>query len=113
MEFVLAALIGWCGTNWWRRWWWPYPWPWPWPWPGPPDPDPRPGPDPGPYILNGLRDGLIGAVAGVIAYSVLGNHFASAGVIGLALVSFAGGKVGADLIGGVIDMMTPKSTEKR
>jgi uncharacterized membrane protein YdjX (TVP38/TMEM64 family) len=56
---------------------------------------------------------LIGAVVGVIAYSVLGNHFASAGLPGLALVSFAGGKFGADLLGGVIDMVTSKATAKR
>lgn len=89
MEFVFAALMGWCGTRWWR-----------WPWPGP-----GPGPDPDPWY-RGLRDGLIGAVIGAVTYAALGAHFTSAGMIGIALLGFSGGKVGADILGGAIDMLT-------
>lgn len=34
-------------------------------------------------------------------------------MFGIALLGFAGGKVGADLIGGIIDMMSSKVTSKR
>jgi hypothetical protein len=96
MDFVFAALVGWCGTRWPR---WPFPWP-----PGP-DPDPR-GPHPDPWRV--LRDGVIGAIAGAVVYGVLGNHFTSAGMVGIAILSFAAGRVAADIVGGAIDMAMPR-----
>jgi hypothetical protein len=52
---------------------------------------------------------LISAAAGIIAFAVLGAHFAGAGMPGIALLSFAGGKVGADIVGGAIGIMSAKN----
>lgn len=84
MELAFAAMMGWCGTR----------------VPGRP---PKPDPDPEPWWRI-IALGVIGAIAGVVVVAALGSHFASAGMFGTALLALGGGRVGADIVGGIMDM---------
>jgi hypothetical protein len=90
MEFAFAAMMGWCGTR------------------VPGRPPIGPDPDPEPWWRT-IALGVIGAVAGVIVVAALGNHFASAGMFGTALLALGGGRVGADIVGGVMNMGANRS----
>ena len=85
MTWLFAALIGWCGTKypgWWRN---------------PPPPDPEPW-------WRNIMVGLVGAGGGVLAINLIGAGMPDAGIIGVALASFAGGAVGAEVLGGVLNV---------
>jgi len=82
MEFGFAAMMGWCGTKWpgWR-------------------PGPKPDPDPEPWW--NLVDGVIGAIGGVVAWVVFGPMFPESGMLGMSVISFAGGVFLSSLASGV------------
>jgi hypothetical protein len=94
MEYVLVALAGWVGSG----------------WPvaassrgrggaGLPNPD-----DPNPPLcwVCGL---VVGAVAAVIFWALLGRQIApDGGLIPMVLVGFLAGSAGASLVGGVLDL---------
>jgi len=92
MDWLVIAIIGWCGTGWPRR------------FPGGGgtgggfDPD-NPWPPNCP-----MCGGVIGAVAALVVNYAVGAHFANAGFIGMAIISFAAGSVGNSLIGGLVGM---------
>ena len=90
MDMIFAAMIGWCGTRWWR---WPFP--------------PHPDPDPEPWWRS-LLIGAIGAVTGILTVAALGPSFPNSGMYGTALLAFAGGKVGSDILGGLLNMAMGK-----
>jgi hypothetical protein len=91
MEWLVYAIIGWCGTG----------------WPrhfgggtggGGVDPD-NPWPPNCP-----MCGGVIGAISAVVLNYVIGAHFADAGFFATALISFAAGSVGNSLVGGIVGM---------
>lgn len=92
MDWLVIALIGWCGTGWPRR------------FPGggtggggfPDDPWP-----PDCWVCAGV----IGALSALVINWVVGAHFANAGFVGMAVISFAAGSVGNSLIGGLVGLM--------
>ena len=88
MEYLLAGIIGWCGTYWPRR----FPLPAPGPYPNPDDPWPPNCPVCGP---------IIGAIAAVILWMVLKEEFGE-GLGQLVVISFFGGAFGSSLIGGLL-----------
>lgn len=83
MEMAFAAMMGWCGTKW--PGWWRGPRP--------------PGPDPEPWWS--LVDGVIGAIGGVVAWVVFGPLFPESGLLGISVISFAGGVFLGSLASGV------------
>ncbi len=88
-ELILAAIIGWCGTYWPRR----------FPLPVPPGPYPNPD-DPWPPNCP-VCGAIIGAIAAVVLWLVLGDQFGDT-VLDVAVVSFFGGAFGATLVGGLM-----------
>ena len=89
-NYLLAAIIGWCGTG------WPIRFPIP---PGGGGGGGEPGDigPPGCKVCNQLA----GAVSAVILVAVVGPSFESTGLLGLAAISFFGGSFGANLLGGL------------
>jgi len=90
MDWLVYALIGWCGTGWPRR------------FPGGTgggfDPD-NPWPPNCP-----MCGGVIGAIAALVVNYLVGPQFASNGFFAMALISFAAGSVGNSLVGGIVGM---------
>ena len=92
MEWLVYAIIGYCGTRWPRR------------FPGGGgtgggfDPD-----DPWPPNCP-MCGGIIGAISAVVVIYLAGAQFANAGFFAMAVISFAAGVVGDSLIGGVVGM---------
>ena len=88
MEYLLAAIAGWCGTGWPIR------------FPiggggGTPD-DPWPDNCP----VCGM---VIGAIAGVVIYLVVGPQYGAAGaLVPTAVLGFLGGSFGSSLVRGVM-----------
>lgn len=48
--------------------------------------------------------GVIGAISAIVINSLVGEHFASAGFLGMAVISFAAGSVGNSLVGGIVGL---------
>jgi hypothetical protein len=95
IDWLVPAIIGWCGTG------------WPFPFPrgggtggggGGFDPD-NPWPPNCP-----MCGGVIGAISAIVINSLVGEHFASAGFLGMVLISFAAGSVGNSLVGGIVGL---------
>lgn len=76
--FVLAALVGWCGTPWPKR--------WPWPWPPPPDPNP-------------WMSKIIGVIGGVLGGWALGAMSGAEGVVAVAIGAWVGSVLLNDIYG--------------
>jgi len=90
MEYVLAAIVGWCGTGWPIR----------FPSVG------GGGIEPGDWPPNCPMCGrLVGAIAGVIVVNVLGSMYADAGFLGTVTLAFFGGSFGSQLVGGILSMV--------
>lgn len=93
MDWLVYAIIGWCGTG------------WPFRFPfgggtggGGTDPD-------NPWPPNcAICGGVIGAIAALVIYYVVGPQFASNGFFAMAAISFAAGSVGNSLVGGIVGM---------
>lgn len=95
MDWLIPALIGWCGTG----------WPWRIPIPrggGGTDPD-NPWPDNCP-----MCGGIIGALSAVLVVILLQRNAFIDNVAGLTIVSLAAGKVGSDIVGTVLGMARRK-----
>lgn len=95
MDYVLAAIVGWCGTG------WPI---WPFPRVGGGgsgfDPD-------SPWPPNCWVCGkLWGSLAAILTLATLGSHYANEGLLGTVALSFFGGSFGASLVSGVGRMVT-------
>lgn len=96
MDWIIPAIIGWCGTK------------WPWRFPGGSgggggfDPD-------NPWPPNCPQCGaVIGALSAVLVVNVLRVPLADAGIIGTTIVSLAAGKVGSDIVGTVVGLFRGK-----
>ena len=72
MEMAFAAMMGWCGTKW--PGWWRVP---------------HPHPDPEPWW--DLAYGVLGAIGGIAAHSVLQPVLVDGGFVANAATSFFGG----------------------
>jgi len=90
MEWILPAIIGWCGTR----------------WPihfgggggGGFDPD-------NPWPPNCPVCGpIIGAISAVILVAVIGSQYKEAGFLGTVAISFFGGNFGSNLVGSIVGM---------
>ena len=96
MDWILAGIVGWCGTGWPRR------------FPGGGgggggfDPD-NPWPPNCP-----MCSGFLGIIGGIVTYAVLGQHFASAGMLGTVALAFFGGSFAADVVNTVAMQMGGK-----
>jgi hypothetical protein len=87
MEYALAAIIGWCGTGWPIR----------FPGGGGGGWDPSdPWPDNCPVC--GM---IIGAIAGVVIWAVIGPEIAGEGLAEILVLSFFGGSFGSSLVRGI------------
>lgn len=87
MEFILAAIVGWCGTGWPRR------------FPG----GSGPGGDPDPWPTNCPKClGVLGIIGGVGTVALLGPTFASAGMLGTVTLAFFGGSFLADVVSSAV-----------
>jgi hypothetical protein len=83
--YLIAAIVGWCGTGWPRHW-----------------PGGGGTPEPGwPDWWCPKCGGLIGAISAVILVAVLGSHVETAGLGGLIAFSFFAGSFGHSLVGTV------------
>ena len=99
MDWIIPALIGWCGTYWPRR----------LPFPvggggGGFDPD---NPWPPNCIVCG---GIIGSLGAVIINILVGPIIAEAGFFASALTSFAAGSAINGLVGGLVGMIRGKTS---
>lgn len=98
-EYILAAIVGWCGTYWPRR------------WPLPPGPSPYPNPD-DPWPPNcPVCGAIIGAIAGVILWKVLEPRYGD-GFLEVAVMAFFGGAFGASLVGGLLGLVRGRPAAK-
>jgi hypothetical protein len=87
MDWILAGIIGWCGTG------------WPIHFRG----GGGGGVEPGDWPPNCWVCGpLIGAISGIVIVYALGSHYAEAGLLGTATLAFFGGSFGSKLVGGVV-----------
>ena len=92
MDYVLAAIVGWCGWGW-------------------PIRSPR---------VGGSGDGIgpdwpdncppcgqfLGSLAAILTLVVLGSHYANEGLLGTVTLAFFGGSFGSSLVSGVGRMVT-------
>jgi hypothetical protein len=88
--YLIAAIAGWCGTGWPRRW---------------PGGGGGGGGEPGDWPPNCWVCGpIVGAISAVILVAVLGPAVESAGLGGLMAFSFLAGSFGNTLVGGGVRM---------
>lgn len=92
MQWLLLAIIGWCGTG------------WPWRFGGrgggtSPDPD-NPWP-PNCWVCGGL----IGSLSAIVIYPMVSTLVADAGFTGMVVTAFAAGSFGNSLVGGIVGMV--------
>ncbi len=90
--YLVAAIVGWCGTGWPLRF---------------PRPSGGGGIEPGDIGPPGCIwcNGIVGAISAVILVAVLGSTFESTGLFGLATLSFFGGSFGASVVAGARNLM--------
>lgn len=90
MDYILAAIVGWCGTGWPIRF---------------PSVGGGGGVEPGDWPPNCPMCGaFVGAIAGVLTLVVLGAAFKDAGLIGTVVLAFFGGSFGSRVVGAVVGM---------
>jgi hypothetical protein len=89
MDWIIPAIVGWCGTG----------WPWRFPFPsgggGGFDPD---NPWPPNCPMCGLVTKLAGAILAVVIVNVLAGNEVINGLAAVTVVSLAAGKVGGDIV---------------
>jgi len=98
MDWLIPAIIGWCGTR------------WPWRFPLPPgggggggfDPD---NPWPPNCPMCGLVTSIAGAVAAVVINQALAGNDLLGGLAAVTVISLAAGKVGGDVVNGLAGMV--------
>ena len=91
MDWILAAIVGWCGTGWPIRF----------------HGGSGSGVEPGDWPPNCPMCGrIIGALAGIVTVYALGAHFANAGMLGTVALAFFGGSFGCQVIGGIRGMLS-------
>lgn len=91
-DFILAGIIGWCGTRWPIRF---------------PPPPGGGGGEPGDWPPNCPMCGqIVGAISAIILVAVLGARLEGNGLLGLATLAFFGGNFGSNLIGSLRSMMS-------
>jgi hypothetical protein len=80
MNMAFAAMMGWCGTMWpgWFLWWLIH------------HGGRPPIPDPEPWWRNLVR-GVIGAIGGIGAVTIIGPDFQDPGLVGTGVLAFFGG----------------------
>jgi len=89
MDWILAAIVGWCGTG----------------WPIRIRGGGGGGVEPGDWPPNCWVCGpLVGAIAGVVIVYALGGYYAEAGMLGTVALAFFGGSFASTLLGGVRSM---------
>ncbi len=99
MDWIIPAIVGWCGTG----------WPWRFPFPsggggtGPDDPWPPNCP------MCGLITKIAGAILAVIIVNVLAGNELINGLAAMTVVSLAAGKVGGDIVNALGGMAFRKS----
>src|SRR5690606_25344792 len=99
MDWIIPAIVGWCGTG----------WPWRFPCPsggggtGPDDPWPPTCP------MCGLITKIAGAILAVIIVNVLAGNELINGLAAVTVVSLAAGKVGGDIVNALGGMAFRKS----
>ncbi|HXU29680.1 MAG TPA: hypothetical protein VN851_03795 [Thermoanaerobaculia bacterium] len=94
MDYVLAAIVGWCGTG------WPIRFPHIGGGTGGFDPD-------FPWPPNCWACGkLWGSLAAILTVAALGSHFANEGLLATVTLSFFGGSFGSSLVSGLGRMVT-------
>jgi len=92
MDWVLAAIVGWCGTG----------WPIHFKWGGGGG-----GVEPGDWPPNCWVCGpLVGAISGIVLVAVLGPRYPEAGFLGTVALAFFGGSFGSSLVGGVVSLFS-------
>ena len=91
MQWLLLAIIGWCGTG------------WPWHFRGGGgsgnDPD-NPWP-PNCWVCGGI----IGSLSAIVIYPMVSSLVTDAGFTGMVVTAFAAGSFGNSLVGGVVGMI--------
>ena len=96
MDWLIPAIIGWCGTG----------WPWRFPIPsgggGGFDPD---NPWPPNCPMCGLIPKFAGALLAVLVIRELGGIIFVSGSFGLTIISLGAGKVGADVVNAIGGMI--------
>lgn len=99
MDWIIPAIVGWCGTG----------WPWRFPFPsggggtGPDDSWPPNCP------MCGLITKIAGAILAVIIVNVLAGNELINGLAAVTVVSLAAGKVGGDIVNALGGMAFRKS----
>jgi hypothetical protein len=100
MDWLIPAIIGWCGTG----------WPWRWRFPGGGgggfDPD---NPWPPNCAVCGLITDIAGAVVAVLVVQALAGNELVSGLAGITIVSLAAGKVGGDIVNAIGGMAFRKT----
>jgi hypothetical protein len=100
MDWLIPAIVGWCGTG----------WPWRWPLPsgggGGFDPD---NPWPPNCPMCGLITKLAGALVAVLVVRALAGNELVNGLAAVTVVSLAAGKVGGDVVNAVGGMFRGKT----
>lgn len=99
MDWLIPAIVGWCGTG------------WPWRWPFVPSGTGGGGFDPdNPWPPNcpvcGLITRLGGAAVSIFAANALAGNELTSGLLGTVVVSLAAGKVGGDIVNTVGRMVS-------
>ncbi|TMJ00038.1 MAG: hypothetical protein E6G97_20855 [Alphaproteobacteria bacterium] len=89
-NYLIAAFVGWCGTGWPIRF---------------PRVGGGGGVEPGDWPPNcPMCGGIVAAISAVILVAILGPAAESAGLIGLATISFFAGSFGSNFVGGIRGM---------
>ena len=98
MDWLIPALIGWCGTY------------WPWRFRVPPGSGGGGGFDPdNPWPPNcWVCGGIIGAISAVVVFPLTQAALGDAGILGTTIVSLAAGKVGSDIVGNIVGLIRGK-----
>jgi hypothetical protein len=101
MDWLIPAIIGWCGTQ----------WPWRWRFPGGGggggfDPD---NPWPTNCPMCGLITDIAGAVVAVLVVRAVAGTELVSGLAAVTIVSLAAGKVGGDIVNAIGGMAFRKA----
>ncbi len=93
MQWLLLAVVGWCGTG------------WPWHFRGTVGGGSGTDPD-NPWPPNcWVCGGIIGSISAIVIYPLVSAQVADAGFAGLVVTAFAAGSFGNSLIGGIVGMV--------
>ena len=87
MDFLLAAIVGWCGTGWPIRF---------------PSVGGGGGVEPGDWPPNcPMCGGIVGSLSAILVVYIFGATYASAGLLGTVTLAFFGGSFGSQFLGSV------------